>query len=302
MKKRIITMALAVIMLLAVLTGCGDNASNPGNDTPTPQVVKLSVGTGAVGGSVYTTGSGWANVMNNVLAGRYELTAEQTGGTVANVSLIETGEVEIGIVATDILYGAYTGTASWANGVKYQKPLAMFTCDMPSLCPFTLAGSGITTLHDLDGKRVGLGPKGSSIDSVFGVVFEEMGITPSMIHNDTWSATITALQDGVIDAIVVQSPAPWPSLTELEATQTVSMIQMTDDELAIPSSPLAPIRPMQTSRSRPCASGPSWPLPPMFPSRSSMICWMPPSATTMTSPSSITPLSWLFPKTPRRLV
>lgn len=28
MKKRIITMALAVIMLLAVLTGCGDNASN----------------------------------------------------------------------------------------------------------------------------------------------------------------------------------------------------------------------------------------------------------------------------------
>lgn len=227
MKKRIITMALAVIMLLAVLTGCGDNASNPGNDTPTTQVVKLSVGTGAVGGSVYTTGSGWANVMNNVLAGRYELTAEQTGGTVANVSLIETGEVEIGIVATDILYGAYTGTASWTNGVKYQKPLAMFTCDMPSLCPFTLAGSGITTLHDLDGKRVGLGPKGSSIDSVFGVVFEEMGITPSMIHNDTWSATITALQDGVIDAIVVQSPAPWPSLTELEATQTVSMIQMT---------------------------------------------------------------------------
>ena len=94
MKKRIITMALAVIMLLAVLTGCGDNASNPGNDTPTTQVVKLSVGTGAVGGSVYTTGSGWANVMNNVLTGRYELTAEQTGGTVANVSLIETGEVE----------------------------------------------------------------------------------------------------------------------------------------------------------------------------------------------------------------
>ena len=42
MKKRIITMALAVIMLLAVLTGCGDNASNPGNDTPTTQVVNFS--------------------------------------------------------------------------------------------------------------------------------------------------------------------------------------------------------------------------------------------------------------------
>lgn len=130
MKKRIITMALAVIMLLAVLTGCGDNASNPGNDTPT-QVVKLSVGTGAVGGSVYTTGSGWANVMNNVLTGRYELTAEQTGGTVANVSLIEAGEVEIGIVATDILYGAYTGTASWAMASSIK---SLWPCS-PAICP-----------------------------------------------------------------------------------------------------------------------------------------------------------------------
>lgn len=234
-------------MALATLSACG------GTSTPTPsasgtpalsvnpsasvepskpaQAVKLSVGTGAVGGSVYTTGSGWVNVINNAMPGRYELTAEQTGGTVANVSLLENGEAELGLVASDILYGAYTGTASWANGQKYVKPLAMFTCDKPSLCPFTLKGTGIETLKDLDGKRVGLGPKGSSIDSVFSVVFEEMGIVPSVIHNDSWSATITALKDGVIDAIVVQSPAPWPSLTELEATHDVAMIQMTDDEI-----------------------------------------------------------------------
>lgn len=230
--KRYLALLLALIMTLAV-TACGQKTENPADDTTTPaEPVRLSVGTGAVGGSVYTTGSGWANVMNNKLSGFYELTAEQTNGTVANVSLIENGEVDLGIVATDILYGAYTGTASWANGVKYTKPLAVFTCDMPSLCPFTLAGSGISTLHDLDGKRVGLGPKGSSIDSVFSVVFEKMGIVPASVHNDTWSASITALQDGVIDAIVVQSPAPWPSLTELEATHSVAMIEMTADEIA----------------------------------------------------------------------
>ena len=88
-------------------------------------------------------------------------------------------------------------------------------------------------LDDLDGKRVGLGQKSSSIDGTFTAIFEKMGITPAQIYNDTWAATITALKDGLIDAIVVQSPDPWPSLTELEATNEVSMIQMTDEELAV---------------------------------------------------------------------
>lgn len=247
MKKTKKLLCLVSALALVMTAGCGGEKTEtkePETSTPVAEskapeqkpsagAVKLSVGTGAVGGSVYTTGSGWANVINNALAGSYELTAEQTGGTVANVSLLETGEVNLGITATDILYGAYTGTASWANGTKFVKPLAVFTCDMPSLCPFSLKGSNIKTLHDLDGKRVGLGPKGSSIDSVFGVVFEEMGITPAMIHNDTWSATITALKDGVIDAVVTQSAVPWPSLTELEATNDVEMLQMTDEELAV---------------------------------------------------------------------
>lgn len=243
-KHRILALSLAVVMTL--LTACGGPAANTspdpvdsqsvssnGGGTPAADLVKLTLGTSSVGGSVYITGSGWANVLNNALAGQYEITAEQSGGSPANVSLIESGECDLGIISTDVLYGAYTGTASWADGTKFVKPLAVFTCDKPNLCPFTLAGSGIVTLHDLDGKRVGLGQKSSSIDGTFTAIFDEMGITPAQIYNDTWAATITALKDGLIDAIVVQSPDPWPSLTELEATNEVSMIQMTDDELAI---------------------------------------------------------------------
>ena len=46
------------------------------------------------------------------------------------------------------------------------------------------------------------------------------------------SAAVTALSDGTTDAIITQQAAPWPSLTELEATKEVSFIQMTDAELA----------------------------------------------------------------------
>lgn len=243
-KHRLFALSLALVMTL--LTACGapteskppvdsqPPASGSGGSDPDPaSSVKLTLGTSSVGGSVYITGSGWANVINNAMSGKYEITAEQTGGSPANAALIESGECDMGIISTDVLYGAYTGTAAWANGSKFVKPLAVFTCDKPNLCPFTLAGSGIVTLHDLDGKRVGLGQKSSSIDGTFTAIFEKMGITPAQIYNDTWAATITALKDGLIDAIVVQSPDPWPSLTELEATNEVSMIQMTDEELAV---------------------------------------------------------------------
>ena len=246
-KNRIFAVVIAMLLVVAMVAGCtptttssgsgssdasGSSSGGESSNTPSGEVIKLSVGTGAVGGSVYTTGSGWANVLNNKLAGKYEFTAEQTGGTVANISLIETGESEFAIAGCDVLYGAYTGTASWANGQKFVKPLAVFTCDMPTLCPFSLEGSGITTLADLNGKRVGLGPKGSSIDDMFNKVFAELNIVPAAIHNDTWSATVTALSDGVIDAVITQSTGQWPSLVELEATRDVSMMKMSDDELA----------------------------------------------------------------------
>ena len=241
--KRTLAVLLAFGMLLAA--GCGSApapSSAPGSSgaatqSPSSQAApaeakKFSVGTGSVGGVLYVMGSGWATVMNNSLPGQYEFTGEQTGGQSSNVSMLESGEIEFGVGGTATLADAYNGGGSWTNGVKYKKARALFTMAIPNMTPFTLAGSGITSLSDLTGKRVGLGSKGASIDSTFRAIFDKLGIVPADIHNDTWSATVSALQDGTIDAVITQQVAPWPSLTELEATKEVTLIQMTDEELA----------------------------------------------------------------------
>lgn len=238
--KRFVSLSLATAMI-ALAAGCNTppppsstppSSSDPAASTPSGDAKKYSVGTGAMGGVIYIMGSGWATVMNDKLAGQYELTAEQTAGQSANVSMIESGEVELGVGGTATLYDAYSGTGSWTNGAKFGKARALFTVAIPNMTPFTLEGSGIQTLQDLNGKRVSLGPKGASIDSTFRAIFDKLGITPAVIHNDTWSAAVTALSDGTTDAIITQQAAPWPSLTELEATKEVSFIQMTDAELA----------------------------------------------------------------------
>ena len=235
--RRSLALALSSAVLLGVLSGCGGapaaGSQPPAADSAQPAgaVVKYSVGSGAMGGVLFVIGSGWANVMNDKLKGQYEFTAEQTGGQSANVSMMETGEVEIGIGGTATLADAYNGQGAWTNGQKYTKARALFTISIPNMTPFTLKGSGITCLQDLDGKRVGLGSKGASIDSTFRAIFDKLGIEPAMIHNDTWSATISALSDGTIDAVIAQQVAPWPSLTELEASKEVELIQMSPEEL-----------------------------------------------------------------------
>lgn len=231
--NRILAALLALVMVLA-FAACGKTETPPaGNDEPQKpaEAVKLSMATGSVGGSVYTTCSGWANVMNNVLAGKIEITCEQTNGSVANVPLVESGDCELGMGAVDVLYNAYNGQGQFSQ--KFVKPLAIAPCDNPVLTPFSLKGSGIETLSDLDGKVVALGPKGSSIDSMFRAIFAELGIEPKDILNDTWGASITAMKDGIVDAIITQSTPPWPSLAELEATHEASLIQMTKEEMDV---------------------------------------------------------------------
>jgi TRAP transporter TAXI family solute receptor len=243
--KRFTSLLLAFLMVV-LAAGCGStpatssaaegstpaDSSTASEAAPTGEAKKYSVGTGSMGGVLFVTGSGWATVMNNKLAGQYELTSEQTGGQSSNVSMLESGEVELGVGGTATLADAYNGTGDWTGGTKFNKARAMFTMAIPNMTPFTLEGSGITCLSDLNGRSVALGPKGASIDSTFRAIFEKLGIEPSVIHNDTWSAAVSALSEGTTDAVITQQVAPWPSLTELEATKDVSLIQMTDEELA----------------------------------------------------------------------
>lgn len=245
MKKfRVIALLLVLVMSVGLVVGCADkdkepaktgatDKADPGGDKPSGKVKKYSVGVGNTGGMFYVMGSGWVNIMNAELSGRYQFTAEQTGGAPANVSLLENGDIQFGHGGTSAMADAYHGTAPWSEGIKFTKIRAIFPMFTMSLTPFTLKENNITTLKDLDGKKVGLGSKGSGVDSTVRKIFEELGIKPSSIYNDTWAATVTALQDGTIDAVVTQQVAPWPSLTELEASKEVVLIEMTDDELEV---------------------------------------------------------------------
>lgn len=242
--------ALTTFTLLAGLAACGSSGqttsteggaaesaasadgSQDGEITPPSSPKKYSVAAGSVGGTFYLMGGGIAQIINQQLPEYFMFTSETTGGGTANLELLQGGDAELGVVNTSSLYESLHGEAEWTNGQIYDKIRGAVALYPTYFTCYTLEGSGINCLEDLNGKKVGVGSKGMSMDSVMRQFFDDRGIVPAQIHNDGHAATATALGDGVIDAAITFSYPPFAAINELESTKSLKFIGMTDEEQA----------------------------------------------------------------------
>lgn len=191
---------------------------------------KYSIGTGSVGGNFYLIGGGVATTLNKRLPEYFLFTAETTGGSTANLIMLQNGDAELGIAMTSSLYESQAGTAGWAKGQKFDNLRSALALYPSWLTIYTMKSSGIKNLSDLNGKIIGLGSKGMAMDSIFRKFLEDRGITPKQIHNDGHSATASALSNGVIDAAILFSYPPFAAISELESTKELYFIPLSDEE------------------------------------------------------------------------
>lgn len=191
---------------------------------------RYSLGTSSSGGNFYLIGGGLATVLNNKLAGQFVFTSEETGGSTANLAMIEAGDAEIGFAMTSALYEGITGTGTWNQGKPMKNVLGLIPLYPSYMTMYTLASNNIRNLNDYNGKIVGLGSKGAAMDSVLRAAFSNMGLRPSSIFNDGHGATATAVSQGQVDVAVLFSYPPFAAITELEATKRLRFIGLTAEE------------------------------------------------------------------------
>lgn len=236
--KRFLALILAAMMVLS-MAACGnvsdETKGNDSNVSADGEIAKpsaperLSLGSGSSGGNFYLVGGGIATVLNNALPDYFVITSEETGGGTANLTMLQNGDVELGIAMTSSLYEAWNGSADWTGGEM--KNLRGMLALYPSfLTIYTLSDSGIKTLDDINDHIIGLGSKGAAMDSIFREALPAMGVNPSDIFNDGHGATATALSDGNIDVALLFSYPPFSAITELEATKELTFIGLTEDQ------------------------------------------------------------------------
>ena len=86
----------------------------------------VTMGTGGVTGVYYPTGGAISKLVN-AKRQQYNLrmTVESTGGSVFNVNALMNGDIEMGVVQSDIQWQAFNGKGEW-EGKPQSKLRAMF--------------------------------------------------------------------------------------------------------------------------------------------------------------------------------
>ncbi len=219
MKK--ITLAFSAMALtMASMGGMADNRA----DWPS----SMTMGTASQGGTYYIYGSGWANLVNQKLGTR--IAAEITGGPVQNITMVQTGEHDFGMVTMGPAFDAIHGKSELLPGVEHDDVRAMFPMYQTALHIVALKRSGIDSVADLDGKRVGVGPAGGTNDAYHPKLFETLGYDVTTLQGGA-SDQAGQLQDNLIDAFAFGAGMPIASFSQLEAQADVNIFSYSEEEI-----------------------------------------------------------------------
>ena len=136
----------------------------------------ITIGTGGVTGTYYPTGGAICRLVNQYKKEtKIRCSVESTGGSVYNVNTIKNGELDFGIVQSDVVYQASNGEGAFKDAAipKLKAVLAIY----PELLTLvTRKEANINSLMDVKGKRINLGNPGSGNEATALTLFDASGI------------------------------------------------------------------------------------------------------------------------------
>lgn len=116
----------------------------------------------------------------------------ETGATMDNLRRMDRKQVDLGLVTTNVMHNAATGTGDFAG-----KPLNARLLWVYSIAPQNVVvrgDAGVKSLSDLKGKRLNPGIKGSATEKTAEAVFTVLEISPDYMRGSTGEA-VAAIKD-----------------------------------------------------------------------------------------------------------
>lgn len=124
-----------------------------------------------------------------------------TAGGAENLALIHQGEIHLGQGMSTDLNNAYNGLVPYSEKIEFAQLFA-YSSDTLPIC--VMMDSDITTIEDLKGKRLQVGPASGGAVSVMRAILEGYGILDEVQFVYLgWSEAADALRLGQVDASAV---------------------------------------------------------------------------------------------------
>ncbi|GAA6202581.1 TAXI family TRAP transporter solute-binding subunit [Aquicoccus sp. SU-CL01552] len=190
----------------------------------------ITIGTGGVTGVYYPTGGAICRLVNK---GRKEhgirCSVESTGGSVYNTRTIRQGELDFGVVQSDVQKAGLDGTGAFSEDGPYPELRALFSVHPEPMHVMARADAGISSVDDLKGKKVNIGNPGSGTRVLAETLMKYSGISPddfALAAELKSSEQSAALCDGKIDATIWAAGLPNGSSQEATSSCDVKIIPL----------------------------------------------------------------------------
>ncbi|WEX08365.1 TAXI family TRAP transporter solute-binding subunit [Chelativorans sp. AA-79] len=182
----------------------------------------VSIGTGGVTGVYYPVGGAICRLMNqNRRETGIRCSVESTGGSVFNVNAIKGGDLEFGVVQSDVQYNAYNGEANFADGGAHENLRSVFSLHAEPLTVVARQDADVSDFDDLKGKRVNIGNPGSGQRALMDILIAEKGWSNSdfaLAAELAPTEQASALCDNNIDAFAYTVGHPAGAIEEATTT------------------------------------------------------------------------------------
>jgi TRAP transporter TAXI family solute receptor len=185
---------LGVVGLLAGCSGTPEPPANP---------VTVRIATGLPGMTFRPLGEALATAFQEVLPPIKFVTVE-TEGSVRNVEFVETSKAELGLALADVAYMGFSGRVG-ELGARADKVRGIAVLHPSTIHVLVGPTSSISSLSELKGRRVGVGPPGSGTAVTSSILLRAHGVASGDVQQFSmpFLMAIEALTSGKLDAVFI---------------------------------------------------------------------------------------------------
>ena len=208
--SRMILVSLALVSVMAVSVAARTT-------------VELTIATGGAGGPYHTIAVVGGDLTKNIPG--INVTVASTSASVVNARMVHTGKAELAFAMSDVCFYAMRGETMFDAPLPDMVGLASVHTNHVQL--ITTARTGIKSVAQLKGKRVGVGAPGSGTELNARHVLKAAGMTYADLAKAdylSYAETCDQLANRNIDAGFLTGGLPIGAITELATKQDIVII------------------------------------------------------------------------------
>jgi TRAP transporter TAXI family solute receptor len=152
-------------------------------------------------------------------------------GAVTNVLLIERNAAQLGLTTAMIGAQARQGSGQWTAGVKFDAFRVLFPMFPAALQIVSPRDTGITSVAQLAGKRIGLSAPGDTGTAAVPAILAALGLTGQFVTTGTFQNGLLQMTAGELDACAFISAPPLRAIIAASAQQQLTLIGLTPAEI-----------------------------------------------------------------------